>query len=156
MTRHCFHVASSCILPSIMCTPRPSGMASITFRANATSSGSGGQTFFAAAVWTGGGHPGRAGREHLLRDVALNGVQRPRADAAQEERGAELGLAPGDVADVPERPVEGEDPGPRARIDHAPERVVPEVLLRARARRLGIGGVRVAQHAVARVAAADA
>src|SRR5438093_1623600 len=38
MTRHCFQVASSCILPSIMCTPRPSGIASMTFLANATSS----------------------------------------------------------------------------------------------------------------------
>ena len=53
MTRHCFQVASSCILPSIMWTPRPSGMASITFLANATSSGSGEKTFFAIPICTG-------------------------------------------------------------------------------------------------------
>ena len=53
ITRHCFHVASSCILPSIMCTPRPSGIASMTLRANATSSGSGEKTFRAMSIWTG-------------------------------------------------------------------------------------------------------
>src|SRR4051794_8238269 len=96
------------------------------------------------------------GREDLLGDVDLDRVQRPRADAAHEERRAELRLAAVDVADVAERPVEREDAGRRAGVDHAPERVVPEVLLRARPGRLGVGGVRVAQHAVAGVPAADA
>src|SRR5205823_5686817 len=53
ITWHCFHVASSCILPSIMCTPRPSGIASMTFLANATSSGSGLNTRFAMSICTG-------------------------------------------------------------------------------------------------------
>ena len=53
MTLHCFQVASSCILPSIMCTPRPSGIASSTFLANRTSSGSGLNTFLAIAICTG-------------------------------------------------------------------------------------------------------
>jgi hypothetical protein len=53
MTLHCFQVASSCILPSIMCTPRPSGIASITLRANLTSSASGEKTFFAIWICTG-------------------------------------------------------------------------------------------------------
>ena len=38
MTLHCFQVASSCIFPSIMWTPLPSGIASITFLAKITSS----------------------------------------------------------------------------------------------------------------------
>src|SRR5213079_1043122 len=53
MTRHCFQVASSCILPSIMCTPRPSGIASMTFLANSTSSAGGEKTFLAMSIWTG-------------------------------------------------------------------------------------------------------
>ena len=53
MTLHCFQVASSCILPSIMWTPRPSGIASMTFFANSTSSGSGLSTCFAISIWTG-------------------------------------------------------------------------------------------------------
>ena len=53
MTLHCFQVASSCILPSIMWTPRPSGIASMTFLANATSSGSGEKTFLAMSICTG-------------------------------------------------------------------------------------------------------
>src|SRR5437868_6605165 len=53
MTLHCFQVASSCILPSIMCTPRPSGIASITFFANLTSSGSGLNTRFAISSCAG-------------------------------------------------------------------------------------------------------
>ena len=53
MTLHCFQVASSCILPSIMCTPRPSGIASMTLLAKATSSGSGEKTFLAISICTG-------------------------------------------------------------------------------------------------------
>src|SRR5215211_506576 len=40
------------------------------------------------------------GREDLLGDLDLHGVQRPGADAAQQEGGAELGLAAGYVLDV--------------------------------------------------------
>ena len=53
MTWHCFQVASSCILPSIMCTPRPSGIASMTFLAKRTSSGSGEKTFLAMPICAG-------------------------------------------------------------------------------------------------------
>src|SRR5262249_8489465 len=53
ITLHCFQVASSCILPSIMWTPRPSGIASSTFLANLTSSGGGLKTFFAISICTG-------------------------------------------------------------------------------------------------------
>ncbi len=53
ITLHCFQVASSCIFPSIMWTPRPSGIASITFFANLTSSGGGENTFFAMSICTG-------------------------------------------------------------------------------------------------------
>src|SRR5262249_10835866 len=53
ITLHCFQVASSCILPSIMWTPRPSGMASSTFFAKRTSSAGGLKTFFAIAIWLG-------------------------------------------------------------------------------------------------------
>ena len=136
MTLHCFQVASSCILPSSMCTPRPSGIASITRLAKRTSSGSGEKT--------------------RLRDLDLARVQRPRADAAHQERRAELRLAAGHVGDVAERPVEREDAGRRAGVDHAPDRVVPEVLLRAGARRVRVARVRVGEHDVAGVAAADA
>ena len=53
MTFDCFQVASSCILPSIMCTPEPSGIASSTFLANRTSSTSGEKTCLAMPIWTG-------------------------------------------------------------------------------------------------------
>src|SRR4051794_7744524 len=53
ITWHCFQVASSCILPSIMWTPAPSGIASITFLANSTSSGGGEKTFLAMSICTG-------------------------------------------------------------------------------------------------------
>src|SRR4051812_26706200 len=83
-------------------------------------------------------HLVRVGGEDLLGDVDLGRVQRPRADAAHQERGAELRLAAGEVADVAERPVVGQDPGGGAGVDHAPDRVVPEVLLGARPGRLWI------------------
>src|SRR5436305_96774 len=53
ITLHCFQVASSCILPSIMCTPRPSGIASSTFFAKSTSSTGGEKTFFAMSICAG-------------------------------------------------------------------------------------------------------
>src|SRR5262245_14773924 len=52
-TLACFQVASSCILPSIMTTPVPSGMASRIFFANATSAGSGENTRLAIAICEG-------------------------------------------------------------------------------------------------------
>ncbi len=99
ITLHCFQVASSCILPSIMCTPRPSGIASITFFAKRTSSGSGLNTRLAISI--------------------CRGCSDQAPDAAHQEGGAELGLAADVVADVAERPVEGEDPGRGAGVDHA-------------------------------------
>ena len=83
-------------------------------------------------------------------------MQRPGADAAEQERRAELGLAALDVADVAVGPVERQDPGRRAGVDHARDRVVPGVLLGGRAGRLGVVGIGVVDHAVAGVAAADA
>jgi hypothetical protein len=53
MAWHCLKVASSCMLPSIMCTPRPSGIASTTRRAKRTSSGSGEKTRLARSSCTG-------------------------------------------------------------------------------------------------------
>ena len=72
--------------------------------------------------------------EDLLGDVDLDRVQRPGADAAEQEGGAELGLAAGRVLDVAEGAVEGQDPGRGAGVDHAGDRVVPGVLLGASTR----------------------
>ena len=80
----------------------------------------------------------RVGQKTRLAMSIWTGCSDQRADAAHQERGAELRLAARDVADVAERPVEREDAGRRARVDHAPERVVPQVLLGARTRRLGV------------------
>ena len=94
--------------------------------------------------------------EDLLGDVDLHRVQRPGADATHQEGGAELGLASGRVLDVAEGAVEGQDAGRGAGVDHAGDRVVPEVLLGADPvglRVLGIG--RVLHHAVAGMPAAD-
>ena len=95
-------------------------------------------------------------REHLLGDVDLRRVQRPGADAAHQEGVAELVLAADRVVDRAERAVEGQGAGRRARVDHTPHGVVPEVLLRGeplgvRVLRVGIGA-----HEVAGVTAADA
>ena len=123
MTLDCFQVASSCILPSIMCTPR--------------------------AVRDRLEHPPREGDlvglggEDLLGHRDLARVQRPGADAAHQVRAAELGLAALEVLDVAERAVEREDAGGRAGVDHAADRVVPEVLLVGRAQaRLGSASTR--------------
>ena len=53
MTLHCFTVASSCILPSIMAVPDPSPIASTTCLAHNTSSGGGLKTRFAIAICAG-------------------------------------------------------------------------------------------------------
>ena len=104
--------------------------------ANLTSSGGGLKTFLAISI--------------------CDRVQRPGADAAHQEGGAELGLAAGRVLDVAEGAVEGQDPGRGAGVDHAGDRVVPEVLLGADPVGLGVLGVgRVLHHPVAGVAAAD-
>ena len=112
MTLHCFHVASSCILPSSMCTPRPSGIASSTRRAKRTSSGSGEKTRLAISIWRG---------------CSDQAPTQPSRNAARN-----CASQPAVVGDVAERPVEGQDPGRRAGVDHARDRVVPEVLLRGR------------------------
>src|SRR5438105_1644365 len=52
-TLACFQVASSCILPSIMTAPAPSGMAAKIFSANFTSATSGENTRLAMATWLG-------------------------------------------------------------------------------------------------------
>jgi hypothetical protein len=113
-------VASSCILPSIITQPEPSPISAITRFAQSTSSGSGLKTFFAMSIWT--------------------RVQRPRADAAQQERGAELVLAGDRVLDVAEGAVVGADAVGGAGVHHARQRVVPRVLLRGDARRVGSFG----------------
>src|SRR5271166_5469811 len=53
MTFACFQVASSCILPSIITAPEPSGIAVRILRAKATSAGSGENTRLAMAIWLG-------------------------------------------------------------------------------------------------------
>ena len=53
MTRACFQVASSCILPSSITAPVPSGIASTMRAAKATSAGSGANTRLASATWLG-------------------------------------------------------------------------------------------------------
>ena len=113
MTRHCLRLASSSILPSSITAPVPSPMASID--------PAGVRDVLGARA------------EDLLGDRDLHGVQRPGADAAEEEGVAELVLAGDDVGDVAERAVVREDPVHRAGVDHPGDRVVPEVLLVGRA-----------------------
>ena len=101
-----------------------------------------------------------AGAEDPVRDRDLLGVQRPRADAAEQEGVAELVLAGHHVGDVAERAVVGVDAVHRAGVDHPRDRVVPEVLLVRRAAGLDVGDAevvdrRVLAHQVAGVAAAD-
>ena len=85
--------------------------------------------------------------------MSIWAVERPRAHAAEQERGVELRLAALHVLDVAVGAVEGEDPGAGAGIDHAGDRVVPRVLLGGRPRGVGVVRVRIFDHAVARVAA---
>ena len=73
MTLACFQVASSCILPSIITAPLPSGIASRMRSAKA--------------------HFRRVRAEHALGDADLGRVQRPGAGAAEQEGVAELGFA---------------------------------------------------------------
>ncbi len=53
ITLACFQVASSCILPSSITAPVPSGIASRIRRAKATSAVSGAKTLLAMATWLG-------------------------------------------------------------------------------------------------------
>ena len=122
MTWHCFQVASSCILPSIMCTPRPSGIASMTLRGEARP------------------RPGR-GRRPSWRSSICTGCSDQAPTQPIRNAARNWASQPVDVLDVAERPVEREDPGRRAGVDHAPDRVVPEVLLGAsRAAPRGLAG----------------
>ena len=70
--------------------------------------------------------------------------------------GPELGLAADRVADVAEGPVEREDPGRGAGVDHAGDRVVPWVLLGGGPRGLGVVGVGVGDDQIAGMPAAHA
>ena len=85
------------------------------------------------------------GVKTFLAIVDLHRVQRPGADAAEQERRAELVLAGDRVLDVAEGAVVGVDAVGGAGVDHARQRVVPRVLLRGDARRVlvvGSGSVR--------------
>ena len=75
------------------------------------------------------GDVGGVGAEDLLGDVDLHRVQAPGADAAEQVGVAELVLAGDGVLDVAEGSVEREDAVGDARVDHAGDRVVPQVLL---------------------------
>ena len=123
ITWHCLTMASSSILPSSMIAPVPSPIASMTRWAWATSAGSGQNTRLAMSIWL--------------------GVQAPGADAAEQVGVAELVLAGDGVLDVAERAVVREDAVGHAGVDHAGDRVVPQVLLvggpRARRGRPGRG-----------------
>ncbi len=62
-------------------------------------------------------------------------MQRPGAGAAEQEGVAELRLAGFGIGKVAERPVERLEAVRRAGVDHARDRVVPEILLGRQARR---------------------
>ena len=94
--------------------------------------------------------------EDVAGDVDLHRVQAPRADAAHEESVAELVFAGERVLDVAEGAVVGKDSVGRAGVHHARHGVVPEILLHAGARGVGVVLVRVGSHHVARVTAAHA
>ena len=114
MTLACFQVASSCILPSIMAAPVPSGMASTMRLANATSCGSRLNTRLAMSIWLG------------------CSVQAPTQPCRKALRNCASQAAR--VGEVAERAVERLDAVGDAGIDHARQRVVPQVLLEERAR----------------------
>ena len=137
MTWHCLSEASSSIFPSSITAPVPSPIA--------------------VDDPAGVRDVRRRRAEDPLGDLDLLRVQAPGADAAEQEGVAELVLAGDRVGDVAERPVVGVDPVRRAGVDHAGDRVVPQVLLvRRRAARRGRRRIGVLAHQVAGVAAADA
>ena len=82
-------------------------------------------------------------------------MQTPRADTAQQEGVAELVFAGDDVGDVTEGPVVRINAVHRAGIDHAGDRVVPQVLLVDRAGALNVAVDWVLAHQIARVSATD-
>ena len=82
--------------------------------ANAISAGSGENTRLAISIWL--------------------GCKRPGAGAAQQEGVAKLRLACVGIGKIAERAVKRLDAGRRAGIDHLGQRVVPEILLKGRAR----------------------
>ena len=101
------------------------------------------------------GDVGRVRAEHPPGDVDLARVQAPGADAAEEVGVAELVLAGDGVGDVAERPVVRQHAVRHAGVDHAGDRVVPQVLLVGGPRHVGVLGVRILAHEVPRMAAAD-
>ena len=109
MTLACFQVASSCILPSIITAPLPSGMAARIFF--------GKENLF--CLWA----------ENLFGNVDLAGMQCPGADTALQKGVAELGFAGVAVAKVTKGAIEGFDPVAHAGVNHFGNGVVPEVLL---------------------------
>ena len=94
--------------------------------------------------------------EDPLGDLDLRRVQAPRPDAPEQVGVAELVLAGGRVGDVAERAVVRQHAVGHAGVDHAGDRVVPQVLLVRRAGGVRVVRVGVGAHEVARVAAADA
>ena len=98
---------------------------------------------------------GRIGAEHALRNCDLHGMKAPGTHAAKKEGIAELVFARNDIGNVAERAVERKDAIRHTCIDHASERVVPEVLLVDRAIAFDISVNRILTNQVARVAAAN-
>ncbi len=81
-------------------------------------------------------------------------MQRPGADAAEQEGVAELDFAGGRIGEIAERAVERLDAGGGAGVDHLGNGVVPEILLIGGARGVAAFGIR--EHLVVGMAAADA
>ena len=133
MTLACFQVASSCILPSIMTAPVPSGIASRIF---------------------GERDLRRVGANTLLAMSICVGCSDQAPTQPMQEGVAELRLAGGRVGEVAERAVERLDAVGETGVDHAGERVVPQVLLEGRA--LGPARRRIGDDPVLGMAAADA
>ncbi len=110
MTLACFQVASSCILPSIITAPLPSGIAARILAAKRTSStGSGLNTRLAIAICL--------------------GCKRPSADATEQEGVAELRLAGDVIRKIAERAIERFQPMGLAGVDHFRDGVMPQILL---------------------------
>ncbi len=101
------------------------------------------------------GDVGRVGREDLLGDVDLHGVEAPGPDTAQQVRVAELVFAGDGVFDVAEGPVEREDSMHHAGVDHSGDRVVPQILLVGVALLVDVVAGRVVSYEVAGVTATD-
>ncbi len=122
MTLACFQVASSCILPSIITAPLPSGMASRMRLAKATSPASGLNTRLAMPICEG---------------CSVQAPAQPSRKALRNWRLA--GLRVGEIA---ERAVEGLEAVGGAGVDHLGDGVVPEILLGDAARLASVHGVR--------------